>query len=229
MRSFATFDDAKKEIPRDLNELGTKVMAGYQSKALDELDPETFTTKELQNYDYRILRPHPEDLNPTQPWANQEWFDREAGINGEPRNPGTAWEMRREVWEPLLEPDGRFSYTYSERLWRASPLKIIQAMRENPASRQAYISIWDPIDDSGRLGKHRVPCSLGYQLMIRDGKLDITYFMRSSDFATHWDNDCWLALMFQHWAARELDVPPGSFTHIVSSLHAYAKDVAHAF
>jgi thymidylate synthase len=122
-----------------------------------------------------------------------------------------------------------FSYTYSERLRDARVENILKDMKEHPHSRQIYISIWNPLFDGPRLGKRRVPCSLGYQLMRRKGQLDIAYHMRSSDFTTHFDNDVWLALKLLEWFCEELELPMGSFTHKIGSLHVYEQDVVHAF
>lgn len=237
MRVFRNFDEAKNEMARDLNELGVTVRAGYQS--LEVGDNPNFETKELQNYDYRVLRPSRADLEPkTADWCHTEWADRVNGILGDPVNPGRSWKLRPEVWEPLLEPDyygmfkeGQqlFSYTYSERLCAAHVDLVLLSLMENPGTRQAYISIWNPILDPLRLGKRRVPCSLGYQLIRRGNLLHMTYHMRSSDFVTHFDNDCWLALRLLEYMAEQLQMEPGSFTHNITSLHVYAADVEGVF
>jgi len=237
MRSFRNFIDAKNEITRDLNELGISVFAGYQSKEVSEADVEKLTTKELRDYDYIVLQPNPLDLRPTQPWADAEWAERRKGINGNPLNPGRAWKLRPDVWEPLLEDvsirpgeiEQRFSYTYAARLAVNDIPHMLTEMRKHPTSRQIYISIWNPQLDSQRVGRRRVPCTLGYQIMYRNGKIDIAYHMRSSDFATHFDNDIWLALQLQQFFATALDQPIGTFTHKIGSLHVYASEVSHAF
>jgi thymidylate synthase len=236
VRVYSTFKEAKNEIARDLNELGREVFAGYQSKDLSTL-PASMKTKELTDYDYIVLKPDFGDLNPTQPWADREWRERLAGILGRPLNPGHAWEARKDVWEPLLEQraddpqreeNRAFSYTYSERLALANVPNAVEAFEANVFSRQVWIPIWNPIDND-RLGKRRVPCTLGYQLTVRRGEMNIAYHMRSSDFSTHFDNDIWLAMQLQKYIADEIAVPVGTFTHKLGSLHVYAADVAHVF
>jgi thymidylate synthase len=236
MRAFRNFIEAKNEITRDLNELGISVFAGYQSQEVSEENMAKLTTKELRDYDYIVLQPNPLDLQPTQPWADVEWAERLMGINGKPVNPGVAWESRPDVWAPLLEnriiggkSEPCFSYTYSQRFAYNDIPHMIAEMERHPTSRQIYISIWHPMVDSSRLGKRRVPCSLGYQIMYRNGKIDIAYHMRSSDFATHFDNDIWMALKLQQYFATSLNRPLGTFTHKIGSLHVYASEVAHAF
>jgi thymidylate synthase len=53
--------------------------------------------------------------------------------------------------------------------------------------------------------------------------------MRSCDFHTHYANDVALASILLHYVAKKVDVPVGTFTHFVGSLHVYAKDVADVF
>lgn len=248
MRVYATFKEAKNEIARDLNELGRDVLAGYQSKDMSQLTSKELVklrTKELTDYDYIVLKPEEDDLNPIQPWADAEWAERLSGINGKPVNPGTAWGFRQDLWEPLIEHQRGngdlweedsdedwtpgFSYTYSERLADCEIPSMVQAMKANPFSRQVWVSIWNPELDSTRLGKRRVPCTLGYQLTVRDNRLNIAYHMRSSDFTTHFDNDIWMAMRLQLYFAVALNIRPGTFTHKIGSLHVYAADVAGVF
>ena len=232
MRVYSDFRQAKNEIGRDLNELGVTVFAGYQGMSHDVLDREAFTTKELQGYDYRVVNPRVEDLDPVQPWADAEWSERLWGCRGNPVNPGEAWELRPDVWTPLLEHSPgqlpQFAYTYSERL-AISFGPAVMEMLEHPTTRQAYVPIWDPMRDGRNMGHRRVPCSLGYHFMQRQGAVHLTYTMRSSDFATHFDNDLYLAMKLWAYFCERIDQPMGSFTHVVYSLHTYSKNVAGIF
>lgn len=245
MRVYSDLTQAANEIRRDLAELGTKRFAGYQSVNFDQMTTaqrESLVTMELRNYDYRVIRPQPEDLAiPSPDWLEQEWVERQMGIEGDPVNPGYAWTRRPDIWLPLLEGyesdtrPGKFSYTYSERLSRHGQVwRAIEALVGLPHTRQAIVSIWDP-SDSTKLGQHRVPCSLFYQFLLRDGKLDIIYAMRSNDFKTHWAHDLALAMRLQTFVLNHLNDKAGmryslgSLVHQVGSLHVYRDDVATVF
>ncbi len=65
--------------------------------------------------------------------------------------------------------------------------------------------------------------------MMRNGALHTTYYMRSSDFGTHFDNDIYLALKLAEFIGERINQPLGSFTHVINSLHVYAADVAGVF
>ena len=100
----------------------------------------------------------------------------------------------------------------------------IKELREHPETRQAIIQVHNRSIDQFEMGKKRIPCSMFYQFLKRDGKLDIIYIMRSSDFATHFQNDIWLAMELQKYIASETKIPVGKFIMFVSSLHIYRKD-----
>lgn len=252
MRIFENFPEAFGEIARDLREMGIHV----KNKKMQDKEG-AFHTYELCNYGYTVLNPDFAHLEPTQPWAEVEWEDRLSGIENHPSNPGEAVDLREDdhmIWADYLEIGGRplpygvtidsliksqphlandpaiFAYTYSERfainqqVWR-----IIRELRENPDSRQLYVSLWDPHHDCERLGVRRVPCSLGWHFLFRNERLHVTYFMRSCDFVTHFQNDVWLTLKLLHYVAENAGFKPGRFSQFINSFHVYEKDVKDVF
>lgn len=226
MRFYMNFKEAVNEIRRDLAEMGTEIHPQTMQDKYVGDNPD-YKTKELQDYCYTVFSAVDSlgDLAPTQPWADAEFEERVCGI---PVNPGMAYLLRNDVWSEFLH-NGEFSYTYAERM--AFQLRqIIEEAKIHPDSRQLYLSIWNPSIDAFCLGGvSRVPCSLGYLFQIRDGKLNIKYFMRSCDFATHMQNDIYLAVKLMEYVAKEIGVEPGNFTHYIGSLHVYAKDVEGVF
>lgn len=229
MRIYQTFKEALPEIKRDLAEMGIKVHPRtYQDRQVG--DNPDFQTLELQNYIYTVVDPNCTDLEPSQPWADEEWFERKQGINGTPVNPGEAWKKRREVWEEFLDNQGRFAYNYPERLDVNSQVqKVIDRLSLDSDSRQLFISVWDAHDTSNLGGVSRVPCTLGYLLQCRRDKLNITYLQRSADFATHFVNDVFLAHLLQNYVALETGKQVGTYTHWIGSLHIFNKDAREVF
>jgi len=233
MRIYKNFEEAMEEIKRDLAEMGIRVHPQtYQDKFVGDNDE--FETREITNYIYTVVEPQEYHLKPTQPWAEMEFKERLEGVYGScicTQNPGKAWLERKDVWEQFLQEDGTFAYTYGERLARSSQLtEVIGRLRTDPDSRQCFISIWDPCTDPRKMGGiSRIPCTLGYLVQVRRGKLDLTYLQRSSDFATHLVNDVYLAFLLQEWIAGQVGVPVGNFTHWLGSLHIFAKDTKEVF
>lgn len=227
MRIFTTFSEAFGEIARDLKEMGiTTRTQTMQDKDISN-DPD-FETLELLNYVYTVTKPELSDLKPTQPWADAEWHERQSGIHGYKINPGLAYKLREELWNEFLH-DNTFAYTYSER-WAKNDqvLRIINRLKEDPYSRQLYLTMWEA-EDSTNFGTKRVPCSLGWHFMYRGDQLNMTYFMRSCDFAVHFHNDVYLALKLMKYVADCAGLKPGQFSQFMSSLHVYKKDVKDVF
>lgn len=234
--------EAVNEIRRDLAEMGLDVHPhSYQNKIVAD-DP-NFATKELTNYVYSVVDPDLADL----PNIDSDWVKAEAGerFSGKRINPGEAYKLRYDVWKEFLVDDGsRFDYTYPERLNPSVPgslcnidqiQRVVDELANNPDSRQCFISIWNPLDITEMGGIRRIPCSLGYLVQVRGGKLQITYLQRSSDFATHFQNDVALSIALANCISARLkskyslDYPVGLFTHWIGSLHVYHKDIKTVF
>lgn len=240
MRIYMDATEMVEEVKRDLKEMGIDVFPKTMQDKVIEGNPDYFT-KELQNYSYCLLNARSSDIpGVSQPWAAAEFKervtdpftrspDREPGM---PTfiNPGQAWKMRAEVWTDYLH-DGKMAYTYNELLWNNDQVtKVINRLKKDPDSRQLWVSLWDPTRDPDLLGGvSRVPCSLGYGLQVREGKLHLHYIMRSCDFATHFRNDVYLAIRFLEWVSERTGYPVGNFTHTLFSLHVYAKDVQDVY
>lgn len=247
MRIYTNASEMIEETKRDLAEMGITVRPATMQDKYIKGDPD-YETKELQNYSYCLLDAKSVDIpGVSQPWADAEFEERihdpfaggrgtsgmvTPGAEKYPSfiNPGEAWKMRAEVWTNYLH-DGKMAYTYNELLWtNDQTVKVLKRLKEDPDSRQLWISLWNPEKDPDFLGGiSRVPCSLGYGLQVRDGALNLHYVMRSCDFATHFRNDVYLAIKFLEWAAEKTGHKVGSFTHTIFSLHVYNKDVQGVF
>lgn len=244
MRIYKDFSEAINEIRRDLKEMGVVVHPQTMQNKQVADDPD-YETLELQNYIYTVLDTDLSKLNPTQPWADQEFIERTCGVQS---NPGEAWKLRADVWTEFLVDrqyfdieKGKtvtipeFDYTYSERYtpWHGGDRNqidyIVEELKKHPDSRQLFMSVWNPIIDIRNLGIHRVPCSLGYLFQNRGGELHVTYLMRSCDFATHFQNDLYLTTRLRNLIASETGLKPGRFTHWIGSFHIYQKDVKDVF
>lgn len=249
MRIYINANEAFEEVKRDLSEMGILVKPKTMQDKYIEGNSE-YETTELQNYCYTILDVKSKDIpNVIQPWADEEFKERVTDpfklyrdkegnvdftkIKNEKNlfiNPGNAYKLREEVWNEYLH-DGKLAYTYNELLWNNDQLtKIINRLKEDSDSRQLWISLWDPERDPDFLGGiSRVPCSLGYGLQVREGKLNLHYVMRSCDFSTHFANDVYLAVKFLEWVSEQTGYPVGNFTHTIFSLHVYKKDLKNVF
>lgn len=165
-------------------------------------------------------------------WTNAEFAER---ISEDFTNPGEAWKLRKEVWSQFLNSRNQMDYTYNERIM-AQLKTILRELKDHPSSRQAIIQIHMNRYDLASLGgKKRIPCSMYYQFLLREGKLDVFYTMRSCDFATHFINDVVLAGMLRNHIVNEMnkdfelegrpEVGIGNIVYFCGSLHVYYKDL----
>ena len=240
MRIYMNAEEAFEEVKRDLAEMGIWVKPKTMQDKVIEGDV-NYETTELQNYCYTILNAKSKDVpGVVQPWADLEFEERvydpflrsPDGEVSDPNflNPGTAWKTRPDVWGECMH-EGKMGYTYNELIWNNDQFtKIVDRLREDPDSRQLWISLWDPTRDPDLLGGvSRVPCSLGYGLQVRNGKLNLHYVMRSCDFSPHFANDVYLAIRMLEYISKLTGYPVGNFTHTVFSLHVYRKDLKNVF
>lgn len=231
MRLYTNAKETFEEIKRDLAEMGIWVRPKTMQDKVIEGNSD-YETTELQNYCYTILDAKSSDIpNVSQPWADAEFKERiTKPVNGEFINPGEAYKLREDVWDEFLH-NGKLGYTYNELLWNNNQFeKVVERLKQDPDSRQLWISLWDPNRDVDLLGGiSRVPCSLGYCFQVREGKLNMHYVMRSCDFSTHFANDVYLAIKLLEYVSELTGYPVGSFTHTIFSLHVYRKDLEGVF
>lgn len=233
MRIFRNCAEAASEVKREVAEMGKEVkLKTYQDKNIEN-DPKFFT-RELICYSFMISEPKDKDkllevfgknTPENKAWCEKEFEER---INQTQQNPGESYKFRNNVWDQFMT-DGKFAYTYGERIGDQVET-VIDMLKENQNSRNAIISIWDRQIDKDRIGgKMRVPCSMFYQVLIRNGKVHLVYNIRSNDVMTHWCFDIWMAISLQEYIAGKLGLPVGDFYQFIGSFHAYQKDLEGIF
>lgn len=235
MRIYKNCLEMVKEVERDLHEMGVIVHPEtMQDKAVG--DDKGYETKELVGYSYLITSPQTRNemesledvvdylkLNYEYIWA--EFSDR---ISTEITNPGKSYLTRENVWKEFLH-DGKFAYTYSERIGKRLQ-EVISQLQVYPNTRQGIVTVFNSaLDYPNMNGKARIPCSMHYQFLIRQHKLDVIYVMRSCDFYTHFGYDVLITIMIRNWVAQRIGVQPGNFIHQIGSLHFYKKDKEGVF
>lgn len=97
---------------------------------------------------------------------------------------------------------------------------IIDLLREDPDTRRAVFTIYDPSTDS-RPGKD-IPCNNWVHFLARDGKLHAHVAIRSNDVMWGWSgiNSFEWSILTQVVAAYA-GLHPGTITYDISSLHLY--------
>ena len=240
MRAYKDMEEAVKENIRDLLVRGiTTETKSYQDKKLTGKDR---FVKELIGVSFRIDKPllkrkealqyiFKDEADKIEKYCIQEVKDR---VSGKQLNPGNSYKIRADMWNKFLEGNNKFSYTYSERYWNHDQLNtVIKTLKGDKGTRQAVLMVWDQnIDmDSKKVGGgNRIPCSLGYQFLIRNDRLYCIYNMRSNDFLGHHVIDLWCTAELMKWMVEKLkptykDLRIGSLIYQAGSLHAFQWDI----
>jgi thymidylate synthase len=108
---------------------------------------------------------------------------------------------------------------------------VIDLLCRRPYTRQATLPIFFP-EDTGAKHGGRIPCTLHYHFMLRNGKLHMWYPIRSCDAVRHFRDDVYMAMRLCQWVLSELrekeqvwvDVDPGVLSFTAYSFHAHMGD-----
>jgi len=147
--------------------------------------------------------------------------------------PGYSWNEERleEYARQLLSGDNPgFEYTYGERLraWALPggvPLdqieQAIARLRASSSTRRATAVTWiAPVDSS----KEEVPCMIVDDFKLREGRLHLSIFFRSHDFAGAYPANLYGLARLLQYVAGEVGAEPGSISTTSSSAHIYEHD-----
>lgn len=241
MRIFSSASEAVREVERDLWEMGTRVNTrSYQDKVNEQ---EGFTSYELVGYSFtltnrgedwenifKILR-YP-DAAACVRYVDSEWRSRLSLPNSDE----DPTRLRRNVWDNFREEDGKFAYTYRERMCTpvrgnsTSARAQVHGLHINdPHSRQLVIPIYSGVlDNERRGGKRRVPCTMYYQVLDRGNEFYFIHNMRSCDLYTHFPIDMMVSWFMAEFFLRSMSEENAKCPKLVmtfGSLHAFEKDL----
>lgn len=235
-------------------------------QSLDISTSSAHDTYELLNTSLWLDIPETEDeassmVEPDLPWAEGHFRER---VAGQPVNPGD-WHHRWPYHagkEELHQDQGKYDHNYMERFWakglnREITTKdrvvqhmmpyygyrfdtgdlgsVVELLKRDPLTRQAFLPVWFPEDTGSQQGQ-RVPCTLGYQFIVKDGRFHVTYFLRSCEIYRHFTNDVYMAMRLGQWVKDmvwsrranpelALNAPRmGTLTMHITNLHGFVGD-----
>lgn len=192
-----------------------------------------------------------EKIDPHLPWAEDHFQERVGGVPVNPPKSAEQWALgvdkKAIVDQHRTVNEGgimKYTHTYPERFWPkfagefkdlsiarrgiryayGDLMDVVRLMQISPLTRQAYLPIWFP-EDTGAVHGGRVPCTLGYAFLTREGKTQITYYIRSVDFVRHFKDDVYLALRLLQWVCGLIGTTPSHLIMHIISLHIFEGDV----
>jgi len=252
-----TFSDKFESLVRRIMLHGEEVEVG-QWQSQDVSDKPHMVSRELRHETFRLPVAYSvaglqHDIKPNLPWAEDHFLER---VSGQPMNPPPSeayWPFA--VAGNAEHKEGeKFSHTYPERMWPKMANEgevrpngrqvfvphngvrfeygdlwdVVNQLVKNPMTRQAYLPIWFP-EDTGAVQGQRVPCTLGYHFLIRNGRAEIVYYIRSCDLLRHFTDDVYMACRLLQWVVgivqgRGINVKASSLIMHISSLHVFRGD-----
>lgn len=242
-------------IPVNRGRWQSEDVSGSDAHATHELPNVTFmvsvpgTVGNLQRF-----------FEPDLPWAEDHFQERVSGQPLNPAPSYRYWPYHSSTEQDhFVREGGAFDHTYPERIWpkRANPDEmmnfrsgrsaeintgvrfaygdlndVVDLLKKDPFTRQAYLPIWFP-EDTGAASGQRVPCTLGYHFIRQGASLDCVYLMRSCDVYRHFSNDAYMAARLLQWIVEQIEprdgmLWTGHLTMHISNLHLMKGDVRRA-
>ena len=256
MKSYWTFTQAIKSIAESFDtsqKVKTETWQGLSTAKRPELETieQLFVSFSVPIPNTALERLQ-KDIHPDLPWADDHFAERVSGIPHNPP-PSEAWWPHAASNHPFKDSSGLFSHTYPERMWpKGAGLThsridegyinsgirfnygdlndLVELLRTQPLTRQAYLPIFFP-EDTGAHHGQRIPCTLGYHFIRRNDKLHVVYYIRSCDFYRHFRNDIYFTCRLLLWVLEQTQwqgITPGNFIMHITSLHLFVNDARAA-
>lgn len=220
------------------------IRSGLPQEETIELEDVSFEIP-LPGYELELLQ---QAIQPNLPWAEDHFQERVSGIPHNPP-PSHEWWPFAQKNNDDHRKDSVFSHTYPERFWPRQAgdgtgterragydmrglrfdygdlSDLIEILKARAGSRQAYLPVWFPEDLFAAKTGERVPCTLGYHFLIRNGRLKIVYYIRSCDFYRHFRDDVYMAGRLAQWVAAAVPgVTPSKLIMHISSMHIFSPE-----
>lgn len=141
-------------------------------------------------------------------------------------NPGSAWKIQKKEWRKYFSQNGKFYYTYSERLNNKWDI-LAETIHTNPDSRRCFLNVWES-KDSKNMSTERVPCTIGYQFYMNGGRLNMIHIMRSLNIYHNMCNDLLLDFLTLQFVSNISGNLMGEIGVFSSSIHLFEKDLKKA-
>ena len=184
-------------------------------------------TKALFNIGFYINNPADNHIHtPYRNWnidyaeAEWEWYlsgDRSVNKLGELYGKVPA------IWERMADLDGNVNSNYGYQWEREHQLdRVVHALRANPNTRQAAISIYDGKEI--KTYQKDTPCTYAVQFTVVNNKLNMCVTMRSNDLWFGFCNDQYCFSELMKVVAERTRYEIGSYFHFAHNLHLYERD-----
>ena len=160
-----------------------------------------------------------QDRNWKWDYAEAEWQWYLSG-NNNINELGELYGKIPEIWKRMADKEGFVNSNYGWQWNRGRQLElVIDALKRNPKTRQAAISIYD--NKENYMYDNDTPCTYAVQFTIIGQKLNMCVVMRSNVLWYGFCNDQYCFSKLQELVATEAGLLIGSYYHFAHNLHLY--------
>ena len=198
-----------------------KRMCMYLLENGEKSSPRNMNTQEVEGAIIKVKNPRTRILNNklrkvSISFAIGEWL-----WNMEARDDLEMIQYYAPSYDKYSDDGKILNGAYGPRI-KKSLEKIVDILKKDSDSRRAVVPIYKK-EDAGLESKD-IPCTIGFQFLIRNNKLDMIVNMKSNDIFLGFPYDIFNFTMWQEYVACKLNIEIGTYTHIANSLHFYEKD-----
>ncbi len=107
-------------------------------------------------------------------------------------------------------------------------LGVIKLLKERQQTKKAVVSLWRPSDLQYQGWYKDIPCTISWQFLVQQGKLDMIVSMRSNDLWRGFLYDVYVNTVIHRYVAARVGLDAGTYHHTSGSMHLYNRDVKKA-
>nr|VFK57560.1 MAG: thymidylate synthase [Candidatus Kentron sp. TUN]VFK64485.1 MAG: thymidylate synthase [Candidatus Kentron sp. TUN]VFK65902.1 MAG: thymidylate synthase [Candidatus Kentron sp. TUN] len=146
---------------------------------------------------------------------------------------GKFKQYQKQILDPIKPDDLEYSYgnrmcdyfTHNNRTVNLLEVAV-QRLLDDPESRHAYISLWDPARDISE--KHGHPCFVSLYFRKFDNKLTTTATFRTHNAFTAWLENVYGLMAIQSFVAARVNMECGAITIFSHSISVSEESIGQA-
>lgn len=141
-------------------------------------------------------------------------------------------DLNSKIWNSWANENGEIKNAYGHQIAKSTmghPSQthyVIHEIKNNPTSRRIMMNMFSAEDQLTKATKSLIECAYGTHYSVKDGKLHGTLIQRSGDFLTAASPGGWNCTQYAGLIsaiAKECNLQPGIFLHVVQDDHIYNK------
>lgn len=190
--------------------------------ALDSMGVANNGTKKIHNVGIKILNPGDNHIKVEGRKWNPRYAEREWDWYMSENRSVEDLKKYAPIWDKMHSGDNIVNSNYGF-IWNQNGQldNVVNILKEDPQSRQAWITIYDGKDHA--YFDYDTPCTLAIGFAVERGALCMTVIMRSNDLWFGFCNDQYCFSRLQALVSKRTGIKVGWYYHYASDMHLYKQ------